>query len=83
MTFTTPRSSRSGRFAELALWSTAGLVVLTAHLAARPSCQGLRGALDRTRTCGLPLRRPRAAVQEVRPGPLTSADSGTGPLRVL
>jgi protein TonB len=34
MTFTTPRSSRSGRFAELALWSTAGLVVLTAHLAA-------------------------------------------------
>lgn len=31
MTFTTPRS---GRFAELALWSTAGLVVLTAHLAA-------------------------------------------------
>ncbi|MBA4786310.1 MAG: energy transducer TonB [Rhizobiales bacterium] len=34
MTFTTPRSSRSGRFAELALWSTAGLVVLTAHIAA-------------------------------------------------
>jgi protein TonB len=34
MTFTTPRSSRAGRFGEMALWSTAGLVVLTAHLAA-------------------------------------------------
>lgn len=34
MTLATPRSSRAGRLGELALWSSAAMVVLTAHIAA-------------------------------------------------
>ena len=34
MTSTTPQSGRPSRIGELALWSTAGMVVLTAHIAA-------------------------------------------------
>jgi hypothetical protein len=40
---------------------------------------GLSRALDRTRTCGLPLRRLHAAVHGVRQGPLTCTDSPSSP----